>query len=258
MNPADRPFRRQLSTVPEVTIFFWIVKVLSAAVGETLADLVGPKVTLTAAVSGVLLGVALVVQLHIRRYVPGVYWVVVLLAAVVGTLVPDDLMIDWNVSSAAAAGAFGAALAAAFAAWYATEKTLSIHTVDTPRREAFYWLAVLLSFALGTAAGDLTAPGYGASTALFAVLVALVAGGRRLGLNSVVGFWAAFVLTGPLGASSGDLLSQPREGGGLGFGLAVTGLATLAAIVAVVAYLTGSSTDRPTLGVGRPLRSRVW
>jgi uncharacterized membrane-anchored protein len=258
MNPVDRPFRRLLSTVPEVTIFFWIVKILSAAVGETLADLVGPELTLTAAVSGVLLGGALVVQFHIRRYVPGVYWAVVVLAAVVGTLIPDDLMIDWSVSPTAAAIAFAVALAATYAAWYAIEKTLSIHTVDTPRREAFYWLAVLLTFALGTAAGDLTTLGYGASTALFAVLVAVVAGGRRLGLNSVVAFWAAFVLTGPLGASVGDLLTQPSEGGGLGFGVALTGLAFVAAIVAVVAYLTRSSADRPSLGVARRLRSRAW
>jgi uncharacterized membrane-anchored protein len=250
MNPVDRPFRRLLSKVPEVTIFFWIVKILSAAAGETAADLFGGKLTLTAAVSGVLLAAALVVQFHVRRYVPGVYWAVMVLAGVVGTLIPDDVMVDWGVSPAAATIAFAVALGAAFAAWYATEKTLSIHTVDTPRREAFYWLAVLLAVALGTVAGDLIPLG----AAVAAVLLALLLGGRRLGLNSVPAFWAAFVLTGPLGASLGDLVSQPA----LGFGPAVTSVAVLVAIAGVVAYLTRSSADRPSLGLARPLRSRVW
>jgi uncharacterized membrane-anchored protein len=258
MDPLDRPFRRLLSKVPEVTVFFWIVKVLCTAVAEAVADVFGGTLTLSAVASGVLLAFALVVQFHVRRYVPGVYWAVVLLAAVTGTLIPDDLMADWDLTAGVAVAVFAVALGATFAVWYAAEKTLSIHTVDTASREAFYWLAVVIGFALGTAAGDLPALGYGAATALFAGLLVVVAVGRRSGLNPIVAFWAAFILTGPLGAHLGDLLSRPVEAGGLGLGAAVTGGASMAAIAALVGYLTRSSVDRPSLGLARPLRTRPW
>ncbi len=258
--------RAALSKVPEVTIFFWIIKVLCTTVGETFADFIngklGDNLNTTTVVMGSLLITALVVQFRARKYVPAIYWVAVVLISVVGTLITDNLVEHFNWSLTTSTIVFGAAMLATFAVWYGVEHTLSIHSITTTRREAFYWLAILFTFALGTAAGDLVAEkysiGYFRSMLLFAALIAIVAIAHlRFRLNAILAFWVAYVITRPLGASIGDLLSQPRhlapgadpEGfqGGLGLGTTVTSLIFLAAILAVVVYLTSRETERPTL-----------
>lgn len=239
--------RTALSKVPEVTLAFWVVKVLATTVGETAADgldsALGLGLTGTALVMSALLVAALGVQLTCRSYVPAVYWVVVVLVSVVGTLVTDQLVDGLGVSLRTTTAGFAVALAAVFAAWWASERTLSIHTVTSGRREAWYWLAILVTFALGTAAGDLLAEGlhlgYAVSAVLFAACLAAVwVAHARLGLGAVLAFWTAYVLTRPLGASLGDLLSQERSAGGLGLGTTLTSAAFLLVIVAVVVHLT--------------------
>jgi len=236
-----------LNKVPEVTLYFWIIKVLCTTVGETAADFLnenlGLGLTKTTFVTGAVLVVALVFQFRVRRYVPGIYWLAVVLISVVGTLITDNLTDNFGVSLVTTTVVFSFVLAAVFAAWYASERTLSIHTIVTTRREAFYWLTVLFTFALGTAAGDLTAErlavGYWKSALLFAALIGLVyALHLKLGLNAILAFWIAYILTRPLGASLGDLMSQPRTYGGMGFGTIYTSALFLAIIVALVAYVT--------------------
>ena len=251
---AASPARQMLNKVPEVTVFFWIIKVLATTVGETAADFlndnVGLGLTGTSLVMSVLLVVALVFQLRARRYVPGVYWLAVVLISVVGTLVTDNLTDGLGVSLVLSTAVFAVALAATFAIWYSREHTLSIHTIFTTRREAFYWLAILFTFALGTAAGDLVAEkldlGYLVSLLIFAALIAAVAVAHYgFKVNAVLTFWAAYVLTRPLGASMGDWLSQSRGDGGLGLGTTVTSALFLATILEIVVYLTRSRRDAP-------------
>ena len=241
-----------LNKVPEVTLYFWIIKVLCTTVGETAADFLndnlGLGLTKTTFVTGAVLVVALVFQFRVRRYVPGIYWLAVVLISVVGTLITDNLTDNFGVSLVTTTVVFSFVLAAVFAAWYASERTLSIHTIVTTRREAFYWLTVLFTFALGTAAGDLTAErlavGYWKSALLFAALIGLVyVLHLKPGLNAILAFWIAYILTRPLGASIGDYLSQPRADGGLGLGTTVTSVIFLLTILAVVIYLSVTKVD---------------
>ncbi|GIG20783.1 membrane protein [Cellulomonas chitinilytica] len=247
--------RRVLNKVPEITVFFWVIKVLATTVGETFADYLTGTVgmTLTAAglVVGALLVVTLALQLRAARYVAPVYWVAVVLVSVVGTIVTDHLVDEVGVPLWVTTVVFAVALGVTFAVWYRLEGTLSIHAVTTTRREAFYWLAILLTFALGTAAGDLLAEGLGlgylASTVLFAAAIGVVALARyRFGMGAVLAFWIAYVLTRPLGASIGDLLSQSTADGGLGLGTTTTSVIFLAAIAAIVTYLTITRRDVET------------
>ena len=245
---AQRPaLQAGLSKVPEVTVAFWVVKVLATTVGETAADYVnstlGLGLTGTTLVMSALLVAALGVQFTSRRCVPAVYWLVVVLVSIVGTLFTDELVDGLGVGLGVTTLACSVLLAAVFVVWWRVEGTLSIHSITTARRESFYWLAILVTFALGTAAGDLVGEGlslgYARSAVVFAAAIAAVwAAHRRLGLGAVVAFWSAYVLTRPLGASVGDLLSQDRVDGGLGLGTTVTSVAFLSAIVAVVAHLT--------------------
>jgi uncharacterized membrane-anchored protein len=180
--------------------------------------------------------------------VPAIYWLAVVLISVVGTQITDNLVDNLGVSLVTTTIVFAVALAVTFGAWYASERTLSIHTIYTTRREAFYWLAILFTFALGTAAGDLVAErlnlGYPLSALLFAGMIAAVAFGHfRLGLNAVLAFWIAYILTRPLGASLGDYLSQPTDSGGLGLGTTVTSVIFLVTILGVVAYLSITRKD---------------
>jgi uncharacterized membrane-anchored protein len=241
-----------LNKVPEVTLYFWIIKVLCTTVGETAADFLndnlGLGLTRTTLLTTVFLVAALGFQFHARRYVPGVYWLAVVLISVVGTLITDNLTDNFGVSLVTTTVVFSFVLAAVFAVWYTSERTLSIHTIVTTRREAFYWLAVLFTFALGTAAGDLTAErlavGYWKSALLFGALIAIVyVLHLKLGLNAILAFWVAYILTRPLGASIGDFLSQPRADGGLGLGTTVTSLVFLLTILAVVVYLSLTRVD---------------
>jgi uncharacterized membrane-anchored protein len=196
-----------------------------------------------------LLVAILVVQFKAPKYVPGIYWLAVVLLSVVGTLITDNLTDKYNVKLEVTTIVFSIALAITFAAWYANEKTLSIHSIYTVKREAFYWLAILFTFALGTAAGDLIAErfsvGYWKSALLFGGGIGLVTiAWRYFKLNPVLGFWMAYILTRPLGASIGDLLSQPRADGGRGLGTTVTSAIFLGAIFVVVTYLTKTKKDQ--------------
>lgn len=243
---ASLTARQMLNKVPEVTLAFWVIKIMSTTVGETGADYLAVHVGLGTAVTGgimaVLLLASLVSQMRARRYVPWRYWLTVVLVSVVGTQITDALTDRLEVSLYASTAAFAAALAATFAAWYATERTLSIHTITTARREAFYWTAILFTFALGTAAGDLATEalglGFNVGVLAFGGLIAVVYAAYRLGAGAVLAFWLAYILTRPLGASLGDLLSQSQAYGGLGLGTVVTSLAFLAVIVALVTVLS--------------------
>jgi uncharacterized membrane-anchored protein len=241
-----------LSKVPEVTVYFWLIKVLGTTVGETAADFLnttlGFGLTATTAVVGALLVIALVFQFRARRYVPALYWLVVVLISVAGTLITDNLTDGLGVPLATTTVVFAIALAITFAVWYRSERTLSIHSIITTRREAWYWLAILFTFALGTAAGDLVAEtfslGYLVSAVIFGGVIALVAVAHYVfHLNAVLSFWIAYILTRPLGASIGDYLSQAHADGGLGLGTTGTSALFLIAILALVSYLTVSRKD---------------
>jgi uncharacterized membrane-anchored protein len=241
-----------LSKVPEITLYFWIIKILCTTVGETAADYLNTTLNIgltnTTYIMGSLLALALFFQFKARRYVPSIYWLSVVLVSVVGTLVTDNLIDNFGISLVTITSIFSVLLAAIFYAWYRSEKTLSIHSIHTVKREAFYWLTILFTFALGTAAGDLTAErlsvGYWKSALLFGVIIGLVTLAHyKFKLNAVISFWIAYVLTRPLGASIGDYLSQARHDGGLGLGTTVTSIIFLGAISAVIVYLTVSHDD---------------
>jgi uncharacterized membrane-anchored protein len=235
-----------LNKVPEITMGFWVIKIMSTTVGETGADYlavhVGLGTVLTGAVMGSLLVAALVLQMRARGYVPWIYWLTVVLVSVVGTQITDALTDGLGVSLYVSTLAFAAILAAVFAVWYAVERTLSIHTIVTTRREQFYWWAVLFTFALGTAAGDLATEalglGFNLGVVVFGALIAAIAVAYCAGANAVLTFWIVYILTRPLGASLGDLLSQAHEYGGLGLGTVYTSIGFLAVIVALVALTT--------------------
>jgi uncharacterized membrane-anchored protein len=246
--------RQLFNKVPEVTVFFWIIKVLATTVGETAADFLNDHLGLTGTtlVISVLLVGALVAQFRSERYVPVKYWVTVVLISVVGTLASDNLVDNFGVPLAVTTVAFAVALGLTFRVWYRREHTLSIHTIVTPRREAYYWAAILFTFALGTSAGDLVAEefslGYRLSAIIFGALICVVAVvWARYRVNAVLSFWAAYILTRPLGASIGDYLSQAHRHGGLAFGTTKTSALFLAVILVMVAYLTVSKRDTPVL-----------
>jgi len=222
-----------INKVPEVTLIFWIIKMMSTTVGETAADLLNFKLHLgliiTTCIMAVLLVAALFAQIRAVRYKPPLYWCAVVFVSVFGTLATDILTDKLKVPLPLSSAVFGVLLLASFAWWYGSEKTLSIRNIDTPRREYFYWLTILVTFALGTAVGDLISEdmkvGYVETALLFAGLIALTAAARFFfKANSVATFWIAYVLTRPLGASCGDLLAKSAKHGGLGFGTVNTGL----------------------------------
>ncbi|MCW2991724.1 MAG: hypothetical protein JWM73_2318, partial [Solirubrobacterales bacterium] len=233
--------RQMLNKVPEVTLFFWVIKILCTTIGETAADYLndtlGFGLTNTTYVAGALLAVLLLIQFRLRRYVPTVYWSVVVVISVFGTLITDNMTDRYNIPLTTSTAIFAVVLALVFAAWYASERTLSIHTIVTTRREAFYWLTVLFTFALGTAAGDLVAEkadlGYAVSILIFGGVIALVAAAHYgLKANAVLTFWLAYIMTRPLGASIGDEMSQnSHKYGGLGLGATQTSYIFLAAIL---------------------------
>jgi uncharacterized membrane-anchored protein len=251
---SPSPARKMLNKVPEVTLFFWIIKILCTTVGETAADYLndnlGFGLTNTTLFTGALLAVLLLCQFRTRKYVPGVYWSVVVVISVFGTLITDNMTDRFNVPLLLSTPVFAAILAVVFATWYRSEHTLSIHTIVTSRRETFYWLAILFTFALGTAAGDLVAEqftlGYAISIAIFGAIIAAIAFGHYvLKLNPVLTFWLAYIMTRPLGASIGDWLSQnSKDYGGLGLGTTGTSYIFLGAILALVSYLTITRRDQ--------------
>ncbi len=252
ISTPDSLARQMLNKVPQITIFFWIIKILCTTVGETAADFLndnlGLGLTNTTYIMGALLIVALIFQFRAREYKAALYWVVVVLLSVVGTLITDNLTDNLGVPLIYSTIGFSIALIATFAAWYKVEHTLSVHDIDTTRREAFYWAAILFTFALGTASGDLIAEqfgiGYLASLGIFAALIGLIALAHfAFKLNVILAFWLAYILTRPLGASMGDLMSQPHKLGGLGLGTTVTSAIFLTAILVLVVYLVVTKRD---------------
>jgi uncharacterized membrane-anchored protein len=245
-DPQNWSLAGVMNRVPDVTIAFWVIKIMSTTVGETGADYlavhVGLGTVVTDAIMAVLLIASLIVQLQARRYVPWRYWLTVVLISVVGTQITDALTDGLGVSLYLSTSVFAAALAVTFAVWYAVERTLSIHTIVTMRRELFYWTAILFTFALGTAAGDLATEalqlGFRVGVFAFGGLIALVTLSYYGGANPIPTFWIAYVLTRPLGASLGDLLSQARTYGGLGLGTIITSTVFLTIIVVLVAVVS--------------------
>ena len=243
-----------LNRVPEITLFFWIIKVLATTVGETAADFLNVNLNLgltaTSYVMGGLLIIALLIQfVFIKKYVPASYWIAVVLMSIVGTLITDNLVDNLGVSLETTTIIFSLALALVFVLWYYSEKTLSVHTVYTAQRELFYWAAILFTFALGTASGDLLAEGlalgYGLSAAIFLGVIALIAAAHfYLKLDAILAFWLAYILTRPLGASIGDLLSQAPADGGFGLGTVATSAIFLLAILSLVVYLSVTKKDQ--------------
>jgi uncharacterized membrane-anchored protein len=254
-SPTLSARRIMLNKVPEVTLYFWVIKILCTTVGESFADYInetlGFGLTRTTLLFSAGLVIALVGQFRLSRYVPGVYWLSVVLISVVGTLLTDNLTDAHGVPLWISSTVFAVLLAAVFAIWYAREHTLSIHTIITTPREAFYWLTVLVTFALGTAVGDWTLeltgwpPGRSVLLPLALILAVLVA--WKLGMGPVLSFWLAYILTRPLGANIGDYLASPRADGGLGLGTLITSVIFLGTILAVVVYLTVTDQDRTEL-----------
>ena len=247
MLPPTQHIAPDLNRVPNVTVDFWLIKLMAVTMGETAADYLavnlGLGLTVTSLIMTGVLIVALVFQFAQKRYIPWAYWLAVVLVSVVGTLITDNLVDNFGVRLQTTTIVFSVLLAATFAIWYASERTLSIHTIYTTRREVFYWLAILFTFSLGTAAGDLVSEsfdmGYLITGLLFGGVIALIALAYYvLKLNGILAFWLAYILTRPLGASFGDLLSQPVEYGGLGWGTTFTSLAFLGCIAALVLYMT--------------------
>jgi uncharacterized membrane-anchored protein len=250
---AAVPLRTLLNKVPEVTLYFWVIKVLCTTVGETFADYLNETLGFGLDNTSILMTAALVValafQFRARRYIPGVYWLAVVLISVVGTLLSDKLVDDLGVPLQTSTIGFAILLALTFAAWWASERTLSIHSIVTRRREAFYWLAILFTFALGTSAGDLfdeqMGVGYWPTVALVAALIALITAAHRfLHLDAVLAVWLAYILTRPLGASIGDGMSQAHQDGGLGLGTTGTSVIFLTVILALVVFLAVTKVDQ--------------
>jgi len=236
--------------VPEITAYFWAIKALSTAMGESTSDYLVHAMNPELAVALGFLGfvAALALQLRMRRYIAWTYWLAVVGVGVFGTMAADVLHVGFGVPYIASSVLYAIALAAVFTGWYRTEKTLSIHSVDTPRRELFYWAAVVATFAMGTALGDLTATtfglGYFASGLLFAAVIAIPAIGYwRLRWNAIFCFWFAYVATRPLGASFADWMGKPKSAGGLGLGDGPVALALTIAIFCLVAFLAITRRD---------------
>jgi uncharacterized membrane-anchored protein len=259
-----------LNKVPEVTLYFWVIKILCRTVGETASDYLSTNLNLgltkTTFITGAALAAILFFQFRLRKYVPSIYWLSVVLISVVGTQITDNLTDNFGVSLQTTTILFSIILTAVFALWYASEKTLSIHSIHTTRREAFYWLAILFTFALGTSAGDLAAEGlhlgYLISALIFGGMIGVTAFShyaaktfltlehKRQSSNAVLAFWLAYILTRPLGASIGDYLSQAKGDGGLGLGTTVTSGIFLGAILILVIFLTVTKKDEtPVTGI---------
>lgn len=239
-----------LRKVPEITIFFWIVKLLTTAMGEATSDYLVLKFNpyLAVAFGGACLVIALVIQFWVSRYIAWVYWLAVAMVAVSGTMAADVLHIKFGIPYVITTTFFGLVLAVVFIVWYKSEKTLSIHSINTRKREIFYWLTVMATFALGTAAGDMTATtlglGYFTSGLLFGGLILLpLIGYFVFDLNEIFAFWFAYILTRPLGASFADWMSKPKVTGGLGWGDGRVSLVLSVVIIMFVIYLSISRRD---------------
>jgi len=244
---VDKKNAAMLNKVPEVILAFWIIKIMATTVGETGADFLNDTMDLglvvTSYVMGALFLIALVFQLRAKRYIPSIYWLVVVLVSIVGTLISDNLVENLGVSLETTSIIFGVGLVVTFVLWYVSEKTLSVHTIVTTKRELFYWAAILFTFALGTSAGDLISEslglGYALTAVMFISVIAVIYLAYRFAhLNEVLAFWLAYIITRPLGASMGDLLTQDPADGGIGISTTVINIIFLITIICLVTYLS--------------------
>ncbi|TXK76139.1 hypothetical protein [Paenibacillus sp. N3.4] len=252
MKASQNKLKILLSKVPEVTIFFWIIKILCTTVGETFSDFLNGNVGLGLTLTTIIMGIALIVVLYFQfratKYVPGIYWLTVILISVFGTLVTDNMTDGFKVPLEFSSIVFFVLLGLTFLFWYLSEKTLSIHSIRTRKREVFYWLTILFTFALGTAVGDLYAEKVGLGYLNTAITVAIIIACMFLAwkyakLNAILAFWVAYILTRPLGASLGDYLSQPKKYGGLELGATVTSIIFLIPILAIIIFLAVTKFD---------------
>ena len=239
-----------LRKVPEVTVSFWLIKLLSTAMGEVFSDFLVHQFDpiLAVACGGIAFIAALALQFLVRKYVAWIYWLVVATVAIFGTMAADVLHIGLGIPYLISTLFFAVALAVVFGIWYASEQTLSIHSIFTTKRELFYWATVITTFALGTAAGDMTATtmhlGYVASGVLFTVLIALVAVAYwRFGVNEILAFWSAYIVTRPLGASFADWAGRDQSASGLGLGTGWVSLVLMSVIIVLVGYLSVTHKD---------------
>lgn len=247
MTTLSPPLANLWNKVPEVLLSFWIIKIMATTVGETAADFLNTNLdlglTITSVIMWSLLIIFLFFQINSKKYIPSLYWITVVFMSIFGTLFTDNLIDNFWVSLETTTIIFSVILALIFGLWYAKEKTLSIHTIYTRKREIFYWIAILFTFALGTASGDLFAEwlslGYLISALIFTGIIALIAGVHYfLKVNSILCFWLAYILTRPLGASLGDYLSQPVENSGIGLGTTTTSIIFLLIITILIGYMT--------------------
>lgn len=244
--------RQMLNKVPEITFFFWIIKVLCTTVGETFSDFLNINLGLGLTLTTILMGVAFIVVIYFQfratKYVPGIYWLTVVMISVLGTLVTDNLTDGIGVPLELSTIVFSVLLMLTFLFWYLSEKTLSVHSIFTVKREAFYWLAILFTFALGTAVGDLYSEQLGLGYLNTGIIVASIITSvflawKFLKIDAVLAFWTAYIFTRPLGASLGDFLSQPKQYGGLGLGATVTSAIFLIAILGIIIFLSVTKLD---------------
>jgi uncharacterized membrane-anchored protein len=247
------PARHPLSKVPEVTVVFWITKVLTTGMGETTSDFLAHRFdpVIAVAFAGVALVAALTVQFSVRRYIAWVYWLAVVMVSIFGTMAADGLHVQLGIPYVVSTLFFFVVLVAIFGIWYASEKTLSIHSIHTRRREFFYWATVITTFALGTAVGDMSATtlhlGYFASGVVFAVVIAIPAVGHRwFRMAAIPAFWFAYIVTRPLGASFADWLGVPAARGGAGLGTGWVSVVLAVVIACLVGYLTATRRDVST------------
>ncbi|WP_027093523.1 hypothetical protein [Cohnella thermotolerans] len=252
MSANQNKLKILLSKVPEVTIFFWIIKVLCTTVGETFSDFINVNLGLGLTLTTIIMGIAFIIVLYLQfratKYVPGIYWLTVVLISVFGTLVTDNLTDGIGVPLETSTIVFSVLLGLTFLIWYLSEKTLSIHSIYTRKREAFYWLTILFTFALGTAVGDLYSEqlglGYLKTGIIVAIIIACVfVAWKFFKLDEILAFWIAYIFTRPLGASLGDYLSQSKENGGLALGATVTSVIFLIAILAIIIFLAVTKLD---------------
>ncbi|MDD3044106.1 MAG: hypothetical protein PHF33_01435 [Candidatus Delongbacteria bacterium] len=237
-----------LLRVPEITLIFWIIKVLSTTVGETGADFLaedlGLGMPLVAGIMSFIMAVLLIFQFtKFKKYIPWNYWSIVILMSIIGTLITDILVDDIGISLLTLSIVFTISMIAVFIVWFKEEKTLSIHSINTGVREIYYWIIILMAFALGTGVGDLISEyfelGYGIALLLFGGAIALIAFSVFvLKLDRTLGFWLAFILTRPLGASLGDFFTQPLENGGIDINIGIVNAVFFTAIVSMVIYLS--------------------
>ena len=237
--------------MPELTVYFWVVKVLTTGMGEATSDYFvhtyDPYVVVI--VAALVLAASVAVQVALRRYNAWSYWFAVSMVAVFGTMAAGIVHIYLGVPYIYSSALYAASVVVIFVLWYLSERTLSVHSIYSRRRELFYWAAVLATFAMGTAVGDMTAVtfhlGFFTSGILFAVLIAIPAVAYRFGLNEIVAFWFAYIVTRPLGASFADWLAVPASQGGLDVGKGTVSIATWALIVGFVAFLAFTQRDTP-------------